>query len=216
MATRNKVEFKGTKNGIVLYLDMDSEFALLMDGIKKWLSRSKDFFKGATIVDINGKILNEDQLEELEELLLTEYDIKMDLKEKICEEEQGVFEGLEEGMTKFVKQTLRSGMEIEFNGNVVVLGDVNPGAVIIASGNIIVMGSLRGIAHAGADGNRDAYILANSLRSNQLRIETLIARAPDNAIFRPKYSEIAYIDGGSINIEPYNVKSKKKRLMSLR
>lgn len=216
MATKNKVEFKGTKAGIELYLDRDSDYISLKEGLIAKLNISNDFFKGATIVNIIGKKLDEIQIEELKEILLGRYDIKMNLKKRICEEEKKIFDGLEEGMTKFVKQTLRSGAKIDYDGNVVILGDVNPGAVITASGNIIVMGVLRGVAHAGANGNKDAYILANSLRSSQIRIETLIARAPDNTIFKPKYSEIACIKDGSINIEPYNVKTKKKRMKSFR
>ena len=56
---------------------------------------------------------------------------------------------IEEGLTKFVYSTIRSGMKIQYNGNLVIIGDVNPGAEVIATGNIIVMGALRGIAHGG-------------------------------------------------------------------
>ena len=218
MATKNKIDFKGTKEGIVLYLDTHTEYVSLKETLLNKLSASNGFFKGATIVDIVGKTLEETEIQELNEILMADYDIKVKIKERVCEEviveKEAIFDGLEEGMTKFVKQTLRSGTKIDNNGNVVILGEVNPGAVIVASGNIVVMGVLRGVAHAGANGIREAYILANSLRSNHIRIETLIARAPDNTIFRPKYPEIAYILNNSINIEPHNVKIKKKKIKS--
>ena len=70
----------------------------------------------------------------------------------------------------FVNKTLRSGTRIEFPGYIVVMGDVNPGAEIVAEGNVIVWGRVRGMIHAGAKGNRSAFICALDLSANQLRI----------------------------------------------
>ena len=70
----------------------------------------------------------------------------------------------------FLNRTLRSGTRIEFAGHVVVLGDVNPGAEVVAEGNVIVWGRLRGMVHAGAQGNRKAVICALELSPMQLRI----------------------------------------------
>ena len=70
----------------------------------------------------------------------------------------------------FVNKTLRSGTRIEYPGHVVVFGDVNPGAEIVAEGNVIVWGRVRGMIHAGAKGNRSAFICALDLSANQLRI----------------------------------------------
>lgn len=70
----------------------------------------------------------------------------------------------------FINKTLRSGTRVEFPGNIVVMGDVNPGAEIIAEGNVIVWGRVRGMIHAGAKGNRSAFICALDLSAIQLRI----------------------------------------------
>ena len=70
----------------------------------------------------------------------------------------------------FVHKTLRSGTRIEFPGHVVVVGDVNPGAEIVAVGNVIVWGRVRGLIHAGCKGDRSAFICALDLSANQLRI----------------------------------------------
>ena len=86
-------------------------------------------------------------------------------------------EGMVEGSCLFVERTLRSGKSVQFDGHVVVLGDVNPGAEIIASGNIAVLGSLRGVAHAGATGERKASVSAYHLAPTQLRIADLVTRA---------------------------------------
>ncbi|GAP61702.1 septum site-determining protein MinC [Ardenticatena maritima] len=78
-----------------------------------------------------------------------------------------------------VRRTLRSGQRVEYEGSVVVWGDVNAGAEIIAGGDIFVWGALRGVVHAGAFGDETAVVAALRLEPTQLRIGGLIARAPD-------------------------------------
>ncbi len=74
-------------------------------------------------------------------------------------------------MTKFINTTIRSGQVIEYDGNIVIIGDVNPGALIKAKGNIIILGTMRGVAHAGVDGNHDAIVAAYNLQPTQLELE---------------------------------------------
>jgi septum site-determining protein MinC len=75
----------------------------------------------------------------------------------------------------FINKTLRSGKRVEFPGHVVVMGDVNAGAEIIADGNVIVWGRVRGMIHAGAKGNRSATICALDLSATQLRIASEVS-----------------------------------------
>jgi len=70
----------------------------------------------------------------------------------------------------FINKTLRSGTRVEYPGHIVIMGDVNPGAEIVADGNVIIWGRVRGMIHAGAKGDRSAYICALDLSANQLRI----------------------------------------------
>lgn len=100
--------------------------------------------------------------------------------------------------------TLRSGQSLKFPGNIVILGDVNPGGEVIAGENIVIMGNLRGIAHAGAKGNEKAVVTAFRLQPTQLRIANHITRAPDGeALGEPNYPEIARIKNGIVVIELY-------------
>ncbi len=89
-----------------------------------------------------------------------------------------VAKGIDDETALWVNKTLRSGMRIEFAGHVVVFGDVNPGAEIIAGGSVIVWGRLRGFVHAGAQGNREAVVCALDLSPTQLRVADEIAVAP--------------------------------------
>ncbi len=110
--------------------------------------------------------------------------------------------------TLYVEANLRSGQLIRYPGNVFVLGDVNPSSEIIANGDIIVWGTLRGIAHAGADGNVDAKIVAINLESGQIRIANKIAsltikskkkRKKDGSVI----PELVKIENGEIIVRRY-------------
>ena len=103
--------------------------------------------------------------------------------------------------------TIRSGDRISSNGNLCILGDVNPGAIVSAKKNIIVWGKLLGIAFAGKEGNNNASISSLYLNPLQLRIADVIAIGPKE---KPKdsYPEIAVIDNQSIIIKPYIIETK--------
>ena len=103
----------------------------------------------------------------------------------------------------FYKGTLRSGQTLEAEGSLVVIGDVNPGASVVSTGNIIVIGRLKGMAHAGANGNTNAFVMALSMNPMQIRIGDCIARCAD----KPKKkvddeAKIAFVDQENIYIEP--------------
>lgn len=104
--------------------------------------------------------------------------------------------------TEVVDHTLRSGQRVESAGTVVVLGDVNPGAEVVAGGDVIVVGKLRGLAHAGAEGNAGAAIWALELAAKQLRIAGHVAVAPEDAP-TPAGPERARVEDGQIVIEPW-------------
>lgn len=106
--------------------------------------------------------------------------------------------------TLLVEKTLRSGQRVSFPGHVVVLGDVHPGAEVVAGGNIVVMGSLQGLAHAGALGDGRAIIVAFRLQPTQLRIGEHITRPPDGQAAGPGRPEIARIKDGVVTIERFS------------
>ncbi|NOY26017.1 MAG: hypothetical protein GXP62_09115 [Oligoflexia bacterium] len=109
-----------------------------------------------------------------------------------------------------VGRTLRGGQRVQFPGDVIVFGDVNPGAAVEAGGHILVMGSLRGMAHAGMYGDAASVILAFDLRPTQLRIGAHIAFPEDpgstdhatrgRGAVRP---ELACVKGDDIFIQAY-------------
>ena len=102
-----------------------------------------------------------------------------------------------------LKETLRSGRRVYHEGDVIVIGDVNPGSEIIAGGDVIVWGRLRGLVHAGAMGDDTAVICALELTPTQLRIYDQIAISPDEKEQNPK-PEKAFIKDGQIIAEQWN------------
>ena len=111
---------------------------------------------------------------------------------------------LDECMTKYYRGTLRSGRLISYDGNVVVIGDVNPGAEVEATGNIIILGNVRGVVHAGAGGNKEASVIALNFAPTQLRVADIITRKAERhgRAAAGNSPEIAYLKGDSIIIEP--------------
>jgi septum site-determining protein MinC len=111
----------------------------------------------------------------------------------------------QEEKTLYFRGTVRSGQSLEFPGNIVILGDVNPGAYVIASGDIIVMGRLNGVVHAGAEGEERAIVIGASFFPSQLRIAQYIGRPPDespqSATNRAR-TEKASVKDGTIVLEP--------------
>ena len=104
--------------------------------------------------------------------------------------------------TLFLRRTIRSGQAIHHISNVVVLGDVNPGAEIIAGGDIIVWGVLRGMVHAGYPDNEHALVCSLHLAPVQLRIAHLLSRPPDGSDVQPQ-PEVATIKHGQIVVEAW-------------
>ncbi len=112
--------------------------------------------------------------------------------------------------TLTLHRTLRSGAVVRFDGDIVLFGDLNPGAQVIAAGNIIVLGNLKGLAHAGATGDEDAFILGFDLQPTQLRIARHIAIPPPRDVVQLGLQpELARIRHGSIAIEPYRARSPR-------
>ncbi len=106
--------------------------------------------------------------------------------------------------TVLYEKSLRSGQNVSFDGNVVILGDVNAGAEVVATGHILVMGALRGLVHAGARGDEDATVTALNFAPTQLRIASHITRPPDDTEGNGnKPPETARIKDDMVVIEEY-------------
>lgn len=185
------IQIKGLRDGLLVSLDdapWDEQLSLLISQV----DAQPSFFQGARLaLDVASQVLRVNELVQLRDALsergislwaiisespTTENTAQLlGLATRISkprpeESRQFSVNDLGEETAMFLSRTLRSGTRIEFSGHVVVMGDVNPGAEIIADGNVIIWGRLRGLVHAGAKGNRAAVICALDLSPTQLRI----------------------------------------------
>ncbi|MEM6282464.1 MAG: septum site-determining protein MinC, partial [Chloroflexota bacterium] len=101
-----------------------------------------------------------------------------------------------------VRRTLRSGQRVQTDGHAVIIGDVNPGAQVIAGGDVIVWGRLRGTVHAGAQGDENTVVCALDMSPTQLRIAEKIVTSPDAPRRQPQ-PETALIRDGQIIVESW-------------
>lgn len=185
------IQIKGLRDGLLVSLD-DAPWETQLSALMTQVDTQPSFFQGARLaLDVASQALNVNDLVSLRDKLSdrgislwavisespkTEQTAQLlGLATRISKprpEESRKFavEDLGEETALFLDRTLRSGTRIEFAGHVVVLGDVNPGAEIVAEGNVIIWGRLRGMVHAGSKGNRKAVICALDFSPMQLRI----------------------------------------------
>jgi septum site-determining protein MinC len=214
----NAVIFKGTKDGLYIILKEEMDLDTIKSNLDKKIKPSKRFFEGAKIMNFKGKKLTQEEFDELKEVIEQEYgmtvvgsfnDKSYDAKAESFEIkkpdmlEQLPFENVHKGEALLVRATLRSGQLIQYKGDVVIVGDVNPGAHIKAGGSVIIMGTMRGIVHAGANGDYGAFIVAYKMQPTQLRIGDIITRSPDGLGSKYNNPEIAMVKQGMVVVEPY-------------
>lgn len=217
MVANKKLDFKGTKDGFVIYVAGYGLFEDIVEQIKMKLDNADSFFKSAEIVGVDGFNFNIREKKILKHVIEKQYGLSVVSLETVSKTAvsstmapvkprrpvvPAARKLSKNEDTKFIKGTIRSGRREEHSGNIVVLGDVNPGAELIAGGNIVVMGSLRGVAHAGYPKNSEAFVASFVFNPVQLRIGEIITRPPEEED-TPENPEIAYIKNGMIVIEPY-------------
>ena len=155
------------------------EFKVIVEELSQKLVRLKKLYQDEkTPIRITGRDLKKIEIEELDQLIKKEIDVEVrfDMPKtlglhsitKSYQKDVGVSE------TTFHRGSLRSGQKIEVEGSIVIIGDVNSGAEVVAGENIVVVGKLRGLAHAGAKGNKDAIISASVLDVVQIRISNIV------------------------------------------
>ncbi len=204
------VQIKGIRDGLLATF-ADAAWEDQCNALLSQVDERPAFFQGARVaLDVGPQVLKVNDMVDLRDRLsernmtlwavigespVTEHTSQMlGLATRISKPrpEEQKHEVITEDTALFINKTLRSGKRVEFPGHVVVMGDVNAGAEIIADGNVIVWGRVRGMIHAGAKGNRSASICALDLSATQLRIADEVS-----AVLKPQKNpkpEIANIN----------------------
>ncbi|SDK40748.1 septum site-determining protein MinC [Sediminibacillus albus] len=180
--SKQLITIKGTRDGLTLYIDDTCSFSELLTELEETLSTNHvadDDPMITVTIQLGNRYLHQDQEEELRRVIRNKNKLVVQSIESDVIPKKQALQWLEDSEVKVVNKVVRSGQVLEVTGDMLLIGDVNPGGKIIASGNIFVMGNLRGVAHAGFPNNREAIIAAAYMKPTQLRIADYISRSPD-------------------------------------
>ena len=219
------VQIKGIRDGLLVTVG-DGEWPFLQEILLNQIDEKGTFFRGARLaLDVGNHILKavemgalRDQLSDRGVILwavvsnspTTEQSAQVmglatriftPKQEKVTRNQQAMNDG-EQAM--LIHRTLRSGNKISYQGHVIVLGDINPGAEVVASGSVIVWGKLRGTVHAGAEGDERALVCALDMIPMQLRIADLISVSPSRK--GKSCPEVVRVVKGQLIAEPWDTR----------
>lgn len=147
--------------------------------LKEKIPELKKLYKDEkTPIFVTGKVLKNKEMDKIKEIIQKDIDVQIEFDSPKVLGLHGIrktfAEEIKSSETTFHRGSLRSGTKLEYEGSIVVLGDVNAGAEVIAGENVVVLGILRGVAHAGAKGNKKAIIAAAQIESPQIRIANIV------------------------------------------
>lgn len=226
---QSNITIKGKEDGLEIVLMEKATYPVLREELLQKLKKSQDFFKDSeTKVVIRGKQLSEAQRKEIKRVFAMDFDIhnvlygdeadfmkpvELDIEkeprpeqnaeadiEEVVEDTDGLRDYVDANSV-FINGTVRSGQRIEGEGDVVIIGDVNPGAEVIAGGSIAVFGKLRGLAHAGCSGRTDVVVAAVYMYPKQLRLSGRVVTFPKDRE-TPDTAEIAELKNGKVVVRP--------------
>lgn len=217
------IAIKGSKDGLRLMLSEQATWPDVLAALRDQLERGTEFFHGAELtVDTGDRVLGDGELDTLL-ALMREHGLNPGAL--ATNSREGRNAGRAAGLTTrptnrqvalpqrereadgalMVMRTLRSGQVLRHHSHLVIIGDVNPGAEVIAGGNVIVWGRLRGTVHAGALGDSSAVVCALELMPSLLRLADLLSRTPDQ---KPAGPELARVADGQIVVEQWEGSKK--------
>lgn len=193
------VTIKGTKEGLTLHLDDTCSFPELLAEIEAKLTSNSNPDDSPLLgvrLKVGNRFLTNKQQEKLRNVIRGKKNfIVEEIESNVITKEQAI-QWKEENEIVPVARMVRSGQVLEVKGDLLLIGDVNPGGTVKAGGNIFVLGALRGNAYAGLLGNNDAVIAASLMRPSLLSIFDTVNRAPDltEQLEGSNEMECAYID----------------------
>jgi septum site-determining protein MinC len=223
---RDRISIKGIRQGLLVTLS-DGDWCRVLDTLEAHLGENPAFFRGGRLaLEVRDRALTHAQIEDVRSMV-ARHQVEMwalvstNAATRAAARESGLVvdlgparepargssdvkdpSGKREGEAVMIHRTLRSGQTLRHPGHIVIVGDVNPGAEVVAGGDIVVWGRVRGLVHAGALGDEGAIICALDLAPTQLRIGSRIARSPEERPRQPT-PEMASVRDGQIVAVPW-------------
>lgn len=196
---RSCVGISTKKDKIVIRINEDAELKDTLILLKRKLTELKKLYQNdKTPIMVIGKTLKNREMDAITRMINKFLDVPVEFETPRKLGLHGIKKAFKKEIatseTKFIRNSLRSGQKIEFEGSIVILGDVNYGAEVIAGDNIVVLGVLRGLAHAGAKGNAEAVISAASIEAKQIRISNIVRELEQGELIVGELKTNAYVD----------------------
>ncbi len=199
---KHQVTIKGVKDGLVFLLNDQCEFTDLIDELEYKLEKShQQILKGPIVhvyVKLGSRVITDEQKNKIRSLIGRHGNLLIQSIESEVKQAEAVEYKHQMHVARGI---IRSGQLLHFEGDVFYIGDVNPGGTLTATGSIYVMGSMRGVAHAGFQGDQEAVIAASHLRPTQLRIASIYSRPPDEWGIEEAFMEFAYLQDDQMEID---------------
>ena len=215
--SKSRIRFTGVDYGLLVCLDWEAPLSQLLVEVEGHIQKSPAFFADAKVfLEVDTRPVLQHEMEQLG-VVLSRHGLTLQGVVSAAGRAEGISRpqpALEppkviapiidgKGALVVEHRTVRSGEKVASEGHLVIMGDVNPGAEVIAENNIIVWGSLKGAAYAGVPNHEDAVIAALHLTPIQLRIAGYIARSPDVRPVTTAVPELARIDQNEIVVESW-------------
>ena len=200
---RSCISINLRKDNIVIKVNEEYSQEDIVYTLRKKIPELKKLYQGEhTPIVITGKVLKNKEIDEIQELIKKYIDVQIKFDSPRTLGLHGIVKTYNKEIaiseTKFHRGAVRSGQKLEFEGSIVIMGDVNDGAEVIAGDNIVILGALRGLAHAGAKGNVNAIIAASSIDAPQLRIANIIKEREKEEIQEDKKTYACLDEKGNL------------------
>lgn len=202
---KNCVSIQTKKDNVIIKINEDAMQKEILTDLKKKMAELKKLYKDDTTpILITGKVFKNDEMDQIKEFIQKILPVEVEFDSPRILGLHGIKKAFSKDIatseTQFHRGSLRSGQKIEFEGSLVILGDVNAGAEVLAGENIVVLGILRGMAHAGAKGNKEAIIAAASIESPQIRIANIVKEI-EKEEFEENVKTCAYVNEEEVILE---------------
>jgi septum site-determining protein MinC len=200
---KQHIMIKGVKEGLLFLLDDQCEFEALLAELQYKLEKTHQQLLTGPLVHIHVKLgsrtATEEQKEQLAAIIRSQGNLMIASMDSVAPSVDSSHK--HENNLQVVTSIVRSGQTLEHDGDLLLIGDVNPGGTLFCTGDIYVLGALRGMAHAGSAGRQDVVIAASLMRPTQLRIADIVSRPPEEWIIGDAAMEFAYLEDGQMQID---------------
>lgn len=201
---KKAISIKLNKNETKIEISEKATYEEIEKELKEKIQELKKFYQEAKVpILVTGKILKKQEMESIKAIIKKAINVEINIDSP---EELGLHgikrtynKEINLSETQYYRTSLRSGQKIENESSIVILGDVNSGAEVISGENIVIVGTLRGLAHAGAKGNKKAIISASNIDTPQIRIANIVKEIEKNQENTSK--TYAYVENDEIILE---------------